>query len=129
MLAFTDSKTISDGKYLALGGTPQAKDITLEISGPLNGTLRLEVFGEPIIVDFGAKAIKVCNVGPAPFALEGDALRLRVLVDRGSLEVFVGEGTTAISTKATPQADAHTLKIEPHGSTLTVKSTLLSADQ
>jgi fructan beta-fructosidase len=122
-----ESSVSSDSESTA-AGLPQTQDITLEIARPSDGTMQVEIFGEPIVIDFGARTLKVCEVASAPYEISGDILRLRVLADRGSLEVFVGEGTTAISAKARPRTDAPALKIRRPGSPMKVKAKLSYAD-
>lgn len=63
------------------------------------GALTLKARGVPIVYDGKAKTLTVGKV-VAPFTPEGTLLKLDVLVDRGSIEVFGNDGTIAISAAA-----------------------------
>ncbi|HEX9190353.1 MAG TPA: GH32 C-terminal domain-containing protein, partial [Vicinamibacteria bacterium] len=52
-----------------------------------------------------------------PLALEDGLLRLRVLVDRSSVEVFGGEGRTVISDRVFPRPDSRRLALFAEGGT------------
>jgi fructan beta-fructosidase len=56
----------------------------------------LTIAGEEIVYDKTAGELTVSGL-KVPVALEGNAMTMRVLVDRGSIEVFVDDGRVAIS--------------------------------
>jgi fructan beta-fructosidase len=96
-------------------------DLELRCEAPAEGTLRLELWGEPITVDFGRKTIAVCDVPAAPLNDSGEEFRLRAIADTGSIEVFVGEGLTAISAKARPRLDSPAIFLMREGAPLKVE--------
>ena len=79
-------------------------DIVAEIRPAAGGSVTLTVRGVPITYD-AAKGELVCGSVKAPLALEEGRLRLRVLVDRGSIEVFANRGRVALSLGTIPPAD------------------------
>jgi fructan beta-fructosidase len=54
------------------------------------------VRGEPVAYDVKKQAL-VCKAGTIPLKLVGGKVRLRLLVDRGSVEVFANDGAVAVS--------------------------------
>ena len=56
-----------------------------------SGTLALKVRGVPVVYD-ASKGILSCGGINAPLAPADGMVRLRLLVDRGSIEVFANEG-------------------------------------
>lgn len=58
--------------------------------------------GVPIAYDAQKKAL-TCGKETAPVALVHGVLRLRVLVDRGSIEVFANDGRVALVAAALPR--------------------------
>jgi fructan beta-fructosidase len=67
-------------------------------------SIEFTVRGAKIVYDVAAKTI-ACGRHKAPLSLKDGELTLRVLVDRGSVELFAGEGAVAISTAHRPAAD------------------------
>lgn len=78
--------------------------IRLEAEVPSDATLTLNVRGLPIVYD-AAKNRITCGDLMAPLAPLNGAIRLDVMVDRGSVEVFGNDGRLAIS-RAMPAAGA-----------------------
>ena len=60
------------------------------------GVFTLNVRGTPVGYD-AAKGVLSCGDVSAPLAPEGSMVRLRILLDRGSIEVFGNDGRVAIS--------------------------------
>lgn len=66
-----------------------------------NTTIGLDLRGTKLMYD-GAKQTLTCKDVSAPLKLGDGVLRLRVLVDRGSVEVFASGGRVALSVAAIP---------------------------
>ena len=77
-------------------------DVRLEVEPGEASEIGLRVRGEPIRY-LVKDAAMVCGEGKAPAALEGGRLKLRVLVDRVSLESFAQDGKATISAKSCPR--------------------------
>ncbi len=71
-------------------------DIRAEAEVGPEGTLSLDVRGVPIVYDAGRKTLSAGKVA-APMDAKDGVIRLRVLVDRASVEVFGDDGRVAIS--------------------------------
>lgn len=71
-------------------------DVRAEGSVGSDGTFAMEVRGLPIVYDAAKRALSVGKV-VAPLSLTNGVVQLRVLVDRGSVEVFGEDGRVAIS--------------------------------
>jgi fructan beta-fructosidase len=99
--------------------------VSLSCADPGTGSLRLEVLGEPVLINFEKKTIKVCDAPPAPWSPiakgEPKIFSARFVVDRGSVEAFVGDGRTAISARAKPEADAPIAVLTREGDPLHVE--------
>ncbi|MDQ3333479.1 MAG: GH32 C-terminal domain-containing protein, partial [Planctomycetota bacterium] len=59
-------------------------------------TVGLTVHGAPLTYDVATQELSIHGV-KAPLPISNGVLHLRVLVDRGSIEVFANEGAVAIS--------------------------------
>ncbi len=86
--------------------------------------LGLVVRGVPVVYDVKKRELTCHNV-TAPLTLDDGKLRLRVLVDRGSVEVFANEGRVAISAAVIPKADAPAVKLLAEGSAARLNSLML----
>lgn len=92
----------SDTARIALTITPAKKP----------GQVSILVRGLPVVCDFAAKTIR-CKDVVAPLELNGqDQVELDLLLDRGSLEIFVNQGLTAISIGHDFSAAPKQLRIE-----------------
>ncbi len=94
----------------------------LEVEPGEASEIGLRVRGEPIRY-LVKDAAMVCGEGKAPAALEGGRLKLRVLVDRVSLESFAQDGKATISAKFMPKDSAAPLELYAVGG----KARLVSA--
>jgi fructan beta-fructosidase len=63
--------------------------------------LTITLRGTPVIYD-AAKRTLTCGDKKAPLALDGTTVRLQILLDRGSIEVFANDGRVAISHAVIP---------------------------
>ncbi len=89
-------------------------DIALEFEPGQAEALRLTVRGVPIVYDAKARQLS-CGKLEAPLASLDGRIRLRVLVDRGSIEVFGNDGRVAISLGVIPPDEERSLEIAAQG--------------
>lgn len=92
----TGSRTIAPGRGMRHESAPDLLEIDLEGRVDATSALTLTVRGVPIVVDGRKKTIS-CGDVDAPLDLGDRPVRLRVLLDRRSLEVFADGGRVAIS--------------------------------
>jgi fructan beta-fructosidase len=83
-----EPKAIAEGLDIA--------SIRLEFKPPKDGKLSLHARGLPIVYD-SAKETLTCGKHTAPLKPEEGKIMLRILVDRGSVEVFANQGRVAFS--------------------------------
>ncbi len=107
----------------SLGTTPlrvdlesDAFEILVEGTVPAGARLTARVRGVEVTYDRTAKTL-ACGDKKAPLDAAGGKLALRILVDRGSLEVFANAGTVAISHGVHFQPDERTLEVAGEGVT------------
>jgi fructan beta-fructosidase len=117
----TLEQEVSPHQTLIVNGSLEPLNVALKVKRPGQGTLRIEVFGEPVTVDFDGGTIQVCDAKPAPCSTSDDQLELQIIADRGSLEVFVDEGTTAVSAKASPRPDSPAVALFRNGPPISVE--------
>lgn len=82
-------------------------------------TVGLDLRGTKLVYD-SAKRTITCKDVTAPLDLRGKKLSLRVLVDRGSVEVFANGGRVAMSVAAVPGEKSHKLELFATGGDVTV---------
>jgi fructan beta-fructosidase len=87
---------LSSGDNPLASITADLLEIRAEAEVGPDAVLTLTARGVPIAFD-AAKKTLTCGDKTAPLSLEGGRVRLRVLVDRGSIEVFGNDGRVAIS--------------------------------
>ncbi|MBC8117593.1 MAG: GH32 C-terminal domain-containing protein, partial [Candidatus Saccharimonas sp.] len=91
------------------GVTLDQFDMTLELEVGTAEKITLTVCGTPIVCD--AKQQKLtCRHVTAPVSIREGRVSLRVIGDRGSLEIFVNKGETALSIGHTPSDTDRTWK-------------------
>jgi fructan beta-fructosidase len=88
---------LEDGKNFLDGDRGELLDAAAVIDVGDAKRIELTFHGAKIVYDVAAKTI-TCGKHKAPLSLEGSKLSLRALVDRGSVELFAGNGAVAIST-------------------------------
>ena len=76
--------------------------------------------GTPLTYDV-QKGVLTCKNVSAPVKVEGTMLRLRILVDRGSIEVFADGGRVAMAVAAIPTEKTPELEIIGIGGNVKVK--------
>jgi fructan beta-fructosidase len=102
----------------ALAGLGDLLDIRLAIDLP---TTRILVRGVPIVYDRAAGTLTV-GEDAAPLAPIAPALKLQILVDRSSIEVFAQDGAVTLSTAIVPSADAACIELKTEGGARTAQS-------
>jgi fructan beta-fructosidase len=90
------------------------------------GKLSLLVRGVPVIYDAGKNTLS-CGKHPAPLAPSQGKIRLQILVDRGSIEVFGNDGQVAISLGVIPAKEARSLSASTTGENTRIR--LLEVDE
>ena len=68
------------------------------------------------------KQTLTCNRVVAPLKPHNGMVMLRVLVDRGSVEVFAPETAIAMSIAAIPDEKNRKLQVMPHGGDITIRA-------
>jgi fructan beta-fructosidase len=96
-------------------------DVELEMQGTANSTATLNLRGIPVAFDFRKNELS-CRKVTAPLEPVDGRIRLRVLVDRGSIEIFGNDGRVAISVGATPQQTDQSVDLSTKGGDLIVYS-------
>ena len=95
-------------------------DINAEIDVTGASMVTFKLRGIPIRYDV-AKHELSCDNLKAPLAAPGGKLRLRLLLDRGSIEIFGGGGRVAISQRAQPDAGNRTLELTSQGGAVRIE--------
>jgi sucrose-6-phosphate hydrolase SacC (GH32 family) len=85
-------------------------DLEAVLSVPAGNCGGLLVRGVPITWDREEGVLDVAGA-KVRVAASGDALALRVLVDRGSVEVFAAEGLVAVAKGTIPEPDERSLRV------------------
>ncbi len=85
----------------------------------------LRIFTISLVYDAISKKLK-CGDVEAPLDPVDGRVRLRILVDRGSIEVFANDGRIALSVAARPDTDAETVVVSTQGGTAKVVDGRLS---
>jgi fructan beta-fructosidase len=92
-----DPVTLADGL--------DAATVRLECTPPEKGSVRFRVRGLDLVYD-ATKETLACGKVVAPLKLDEGKVLLRVLIDRGSVEVFANAGAVALSVAhVAPEAD------------------------
>jgi sucrose-6-phosphate hydrolase SacC (GH32 family) len=111
-----------DNPLTALKG--ELWDIDMEIEPAAAAEVVLAVRGEPMRYDVRTGTLQ-CLGRSAPLALESGKLRLRVLVDRTSLEIFGSGGRVTMCSCFLPDPSDRSLALEVRGGTARVRSLTL----
>ncbi len=88
----------------------------------------LNIAGTPVVYDAIKKTL-ACGEIAAPLAPDGQVVRLRILIDRGSIEVFGNDGRVAISCAFTPISDKPSVSLTLPSSGHPVKIRSLQVDE
>jgi sucrose-6-phosphate hydrolase SacC (GH32 family) len=98
-----DGLIVEPGERDLAGPAGNQLEITVEAELADAAAFTLNVRGTAVAFDAAKKSL-VSGVISAPLALDGQVVRLRVLLDRGSIEVFGNDGRVAISRVLDPKA-------------------------
>jgi fructan beta-fructosidase len=99
-------------------------DIRAEIEPATNSRAGLIVRGVPIIYD-AAKQELTCRDVTAPLSPENGLIRLRILADRGSLEIFGNDGRAALSVAAIPDPENRSVRLMAADGAATFRSLIV----
>jgi fructan beta-fructosidase len=105
---------------LAMADDLDAFDLDLDIEPKKATGFALDLRGTKLLYN-AAKGTLTCKDVTAPVKLVADRIRLRVLVDRGSVEVFANGGQVAMSIAAIPEEKNSKAELIPQGE-ITIKS-------
>jgi fructan beta-fructosidase len=118
--------TIAEGT-LKPGDNPLADvssdlfDIRAEFSPADAKAFGFTLRGVPVLYDVAKQEISCKNVKAPLKPVEGK-VRLRILVDRGSIEIFGNDGQVALSVGAIPADDNHALEVFSRGGATHLRS-------
>jgi fructan beta-fructosidase len=111
--------TVQAGKNLAGGEKGELLDIDAVLENRGAEKFGLIARGTPITYDARKQTVS-CGNHTAPLVLDKGVLKLRVLVDRGSIEVFAGDGRVAIVAGAVPSPENTTVDLFAQGGDVAV---------
>jgi sucrose-6-phosphate hydrolase SacC (GH32 family) len=89
-------RTLVPGTEVTLDGKSELWDVRAEFEVGDRGSVGLRVRGEPIVYDAGARTLS-CLGRSAPLEPLRGRIRLRVLVDRTSIEAFGNDGRVSLT--------------------------------
>jgi fructan beta-fructosidase len=81
----------------------------------------LEIRGTPLVYDVRKAELTLKGVR-VPLSGSGEVVRLRVLIDRGSIEVFGGDGLAALCVAALPSREKPSMRLSASGGAATLES-------
>jgi fructan beta-fructosidase len=114
-------KVLRPGDNLLAGVSGELFDIQAEFQPAGARALGFTVRGVPVVYDAGKQEIS-CNNRAAPLKLVGGKLRLRLLVDRGSIELFGNDARLAMSVGMLPADGNRSLEVFSRGGKTGVSS-------
>jgi fructan beta-fructosidase len=91
-----DGLAVTPGDHPFPGLTGNLLEVRAEAEVGDRGVFALNIADTPVVYD-AIKRTLTCGDVTAPLAPEGQVVRLRILIDRGSIEVFGNDGRIAIS--------------------------------
>jgi fructan beta-fructosidase len=112
---------VEDGKQTMEEISADLLDISVELAPETAGRAGVIVRGIPVIYDAGKKEL-ACRDVAVPLAPEEGVVRLRILADRGSLEIFGNDGRAAISVAAIPAEEDRSLQLSAEGGAATFRA-------
>ena len=89
-------RIVQAGEYVEMGPTGDLLEINAEVEVGDQGTFNLDVRGTRVAYNASKKLLS-CGELVAPLAPVGSVVKLRILLDRGSIEVFGNDGRIAMS--------------------------------
>ncbi|HEX8199764.1 MAG TPA: glycoside hydrolase family 32 protein [Isosphaeraceae bacterium] len=114
-------RTIRPGENLLAGLAGDLVEVVAELDLGDAEAVGFTLRGVPVTYD-GAKKTIACGSVTAPLRPRDGAVRLRILVDRGSIEVFGNDGRVALSAGVTPPDADHSLGLFARGGAARVRS-------
>ncbi|MFO0951938.1 MAG: GH32 C-terminal domain-containing protein [Isosphaeraceae bacterium] len=112
---------VKPGAFETLTGQGDLMDVTVEVEVGEKGSFTLFVHGVPVQYDASLAELS-CEKVTAPLPAEKGLVKLRVLVDRGSVEVFGNGGRVVLSKGVIPPRDERGVAIRAGRGDLTVRS-------
>jgi fructan beta-fructosidase len=94
---------------------------TIESNGDHKAPVEFNLRGTTLTYDPSAGELRCKNI-KAPLAANNGQVKLRILLDRGSIEVFGNDGRVAISVGITPDAQNRSIGVRSIGGPATLKS-------
>jgi sucrose-6-phosphate hydrolase SacC (GH32 family) len=107
-----------DDPLAGVGG--ELFDIQAEFEAGDARAFGLKVRGQPVV--YSTAEQRITALGAAPLALKDGVLRLRVLVDRTSIETFADDGRVALSGCFLPPANDKSLELFSEGGSARIRS-------
>jgi len=123
-----DGPALKPGDHPLPGLTGNLFEVRAEAEVGDRGVFALNIAGTPVVYDAIRKTL-ACGDVTAPLAPEGQVVRLRILIDRGSIEVFGNDGQVAISRAFAPSGDKPALTLTLPASGRPVKIRSLQVDE
>jgi sucrose-6-phosphate hydrolase SacC (GH32 family) len=115
-----DDVTLRPGENLLQGVEGDLYDLDIDADLEGTGRLVLTLRGERVVYDPAAETLQ-CGPRSAPLRLPSRRLRLRVLLDRASIEVFADHGQIAIAHCFFPEPGDRALALETQGGNARVR--------
>ncbi|HSQ56447.1 MAG TPA: GH32 C-terminal domain-containing protein, partial [Gemmata sp.] len=115
-----DVEPLKVSKEVALGDELDAFDLRLDLTVDKPVVFSLDLRGTKLTYD-GKKGTLTCKGVTAPVKPHEGKLDVRVLVDRGSVEVFAGLGQTAMSVAAIPDEKRPKVILTPTEGEFTIR--------
>ena len=110
---------LKPGENLLAGERGESLDIWAEFDVGDAATVGLAVRGTEVVYD-SSKRTLTCNDRSAPLAAEGGRIRLRILADRTSLEIFGDDGMIYMPIAVLPREGKTPLAVFARGGTATI---------
>jgi sucrose-6-phosphate hydrolase SacC (GH32 family) len=121
LVAAAENIDLEEGKNLLGGEEAELIDVAAEIDIGKAQRIELTLRGTAIVYEAASRTI-ACGRHVAPLVLDDGRLKLRALVDRGSVELFASGGRVAISTAHRPKAEDRSMSLVARGGAARVRS-------
>jgi len=112
--------TLKPGDNPLSGLTGDLFDIRAEFESAADLSFGFKIRGEPVVYSMTNQQLTA--LGSAPLPRDGSDLRLRILVDRTSIETFANNGRVALSGCFLPPANNKTLEVFTEGGNVRIRS-------
>ena len=109
-----EAPSLSQANAALAASREELLDLTLELSLQRESVLHLDLRGLAVVCDVAAGTLTAAGV-TAPLPLHDRRLALRVLLDRGVIELFAGGGLVALSHGAGPAPAEAPLRLDLRG--------------